>query len=88
MLHGPLKKKIEEKKDKHVHANRKHWLEGTFIASERLLMKRSLCVVFTSNDFSHLSFDALQFTLNLDSKPECHCGIEILSHWHSKYLRA
>lgn len=84
MLHGPLKKKIEEKKDKHVHANRKHWLEGTLIASERLLMKQSLCVVFTSNDFSHLS----DLDLNLDRKPECHCGIEILSHWHYKYLRA
>lgn len=84
MLHGPLKKMIEEKKDKHVHANRKHWLEGTFIASERLLMKRSLCRMI----FHTSVLNALQFTLNLDSKPECHCGIEILSHWHSKYLRA
>lgn len=35
VFHGPLKKKIEEITDKHVHANRNKWLEGTFTASER-----------------------------------------------------
>lgn len=38
VFHGPLKKKIEKITDKHVHANRKQWLEGTFTASERRII--------------------------------------------------